>query len=337
MIKEAIIKLSNNENLTYDEASQVMEEMMTGVATQAQMGAFLTALRIKGETIDEISACAYVMRDKALRIKTDKEVMEIVGTGGDGSGTFNISTTSAFVIAAAGIPVAKHGNRSMSSKSGAADCLENLGVNITITPEQSEKVLYDTGMCFMFAQGYHSSMKYVAPVRKEIGIRNVFNILGPLTNPAHASMQLMGVYSEDLVEPLARVLYKLGVKKGMTVFGEDGMDEATMSAKTKVCEINNGEFKTYEISPEDFSLKRCKKEDLLGGNGAENAQITRDILSGKIKGAKYDTVCLNAGLSLYIAGKAENIKDGIKMAQELIDSGKAYEKLEQFVKATNQF
>ena len=337
MIKEAILKLAENKDLTYDEAAQVMDEMMSGTATQAQMGAFLTALRIKGETIEEITACANVMRAKALHIDTDKEVMEIVGTGGDGSGTFNISTTALFVIAAGGVPIAKHGNRSMSSKSGAADCLENLGVNITITPEQSKKVLDETDICFMFAQGYHSSMKYVAPVRREIGIRNIFNVLGPLTNPANAPLQLMGVYSEDLVEPLAKVLSNLGVKRGMVVYGEDGIDEATVSANTKVCEINNGEFKTYEITPEEFGFKRCNKSDLLGGDGKENAEIAKDILSGKEKGAKRDAVALNAGLSLYIAGKADSIKEGIALAQEIIDSGKAYEKIEQFAATTNQF
>lgn len=337
MIKEAILKLAENKDLTYDEAAQVMDEMMSGIATQAQMGAFLTALRIKGETIEEITACANVMRAKALHIDTDKEVMEIVGTGGDGSGTFNISTTALFVIAAGGVPIAKHGNRSMSSKSGAADCLENLGVNITITPEQSKKVLDETDICFMFAQGYHSSMKYVAPVRREIGIRNIFNVLGPLTNPANAHLQLMGVYSEDLVEPLAKVLSNLGVKRGMVVYGEDGIDEATVSANTKVCEINNGEFKTYEITPEEFGFKRCNKSDLSGDDGKENAEIAKDILSGKEKGAKRDAVALNAGLSLYIAGKADSIKDGIALAQEIIDSGKAYEKIEQFAAATNQF
>lgn len=335
MIKEAIVKITNQENLTYEEAKQVMDEMMSGQASQSQMGSFLTALRLKGETIEEITACAKVMRNKALHISSDKEVMDIVGTGGDNSGTFNISTTASFIVAAGGVPVAKHGNRSMSSKSGAADCLENLGVNISITPSQSEKVLKETGICFMFAQGYHSSMKYVAPVRKEIGIRNIFNILGPLTNPANAPLQLMGVYSQDLVEPLARVLSNLGVKRGMTVFGEDGMDEATVSAKTKICEINNGEFVTYEISPEEMGLKKCEKEDLLGGDGAENAQITKDILSGKEKGGKRDTAVLNAALSLYIAGKSNSVKDGVILAQHLIDSGKALKTMENFVAVSN--
>ncbi len=335
MIREAIIKLSTDEDLTYGEAEQVMEEIMTGTATPAQMGSFLTALAAKGETVEEITACAKVMRDKALRITALGDIMEIVGTGGDKAGTFNISTTAAFVIAAAGVRVAKHGNRSMSSKSGAADCLEALGAKIDITPEQSQAVMQETGICFMFAQCYHSSMKYVAPVRKEIGISNIFNILGPLTNPAHANMQLMGVYAPELLEPLAKVLNNLGVKRGMTVYGMDKMDEATVSANTKICEINDGSFKTYEISPEEMGFSRCAKEDLLGGDGAENAVITRNILSGKEKGPKRDVVLLNAGLSLYIAGRADSVMQGIDLAREIIDSGSAYEKMEQFVKATN--
>ena len=337
MIKEAIIKLSQNQDLSYSEAEAVMDEMMSGTATQAQMGAFLAELMVKGETIDEITACANVMRDKALRLNTTGDVMEIVGTGGDNAGTFNISTTSAFVISAEGVQVAKHGNRSMSSQSGAADCLESLGVKIDLKPEEGEKVLAETGLCFMFAQCYHSSMRYVAPVRKEIGIRNIFNILGPLTNPAHANLQLMGVYDESLVEPLAKVLSNLGVKRGMTVYGEDKMDEATVSANTKICEIDNGKFKTYEITPEEFGFKRCSKAELLGGDGKENAEITKNILTGKEQGAKRDVVLLNAGMALYIAGKADNIKDGIRLAKDIIDSGKAFAEMEQFVKATVQF
>lgn len=337
MIKEAIIKLSQNQDLSYSEAEAVMDEMMSGTATQAQMGAFLAELMVRGETIDEITACANVMRNKALRLNTTGDVMEIVGTGGDNAGTFNISTTSAFVISAAGVQVAKHGNRSMSSQSGAADCLEGLGVKIDLKPEESEKVLAETGLCFMFAQCYHSSMRYVAPVRKEIGIRNIFNILGPLTNPAHANLQLMGVYDESLVEPLAKVLSNLGVKRGMTVYGEDKMDEATVSANTKICEINNGKFKTYEITPEEFGFKRCSKDELLGGDGKENAEITKNILTGKEQGAKRDVVLLNAGMALYIAGKADNIKDGISLAKDIIDSGKAFAEMEQFAKATVQF
>lgn len=336
MIIEATKKLVTNQNLTYDDASQVMDEMMSGKATDAQMAAFLTALRIKGETVDEITACASVMRQKALHVKTKTDVLDIVGTGGDGTGTFNISTTAAFVIAAAGVPVAKHGNRSMSSKSGAADCLENLGAKISLSPEKCEEVLEKTGICFMFAQGYHSSMKYVGPVRKQIGIRNVFNLLGPLTNPANANMQITGVYSENLVEPIARVFSKLGVKRGFIFHGRDGMDEVTLTSPTKVCEIDNGEFKTFEITPEDYGMKRCEPSELLGGDGAENAEITKQILGGKIKGAKRDIVVLNAALGLVAGGKSKTIADGVKLASELIDNGKAYEKMMEFVKATNE-
>lgn len=336
MIKEAVKKLVNKNDLSYDEASQVMEEMMTGTATQAQTASFLTSLRIKGETIDEITACAQVMRDKALHIHPKTDVLDIVGTGGDGTGTFNISTTAAFVIAAAGIPVAKHGNRSMSSKSGSADCLEQLGVNINITPEQSEKVLEKTNLCFMFAQGYHSSMKYVGPVRKEIGIRNIFNLLGPLTNPASADLQITGVYSEELVEPIAKVFSNLGVKKGFVFYGKDGMDEVTVTGPTKICEIDNGSFKSYEITPLQFGLGTYSMEELIGGDGAENAEITKQILSGKLHGAKRDIVVLNAALGLYAGGKAASIEEGVKSAQEIIDSGKAYAKMEEFVKATNE-
>ena len=336
MIQEAIKKIVANEDLTYEEATQVMNEIMTGTATEAQSAAFLTALRFKGETIDEITACASVMRDKALHINPLTDTLDIVGTGGDGTGTFNISTTAAFVIAAAGIPVAKHGNRSMSSKSGSADCLEQLGINIGITPEKSAQVLDKTGMCFMFAQGYHSSMRYVGPVRKQIGIRNIFNILGPLTNRAGATLQVTGVYSAELVEPVARVFSNLGVKKGFVFYGSDGMDEVTVTGSTKVCEIDNGTFKSYEITPEQFGLGIYSKDELAGGDGAENAEITRQILSGKLHGAKRDIVLLNAALGLYIGGKAATIADGVKLAAEIIDSGKAYAKMEEFAKATNE-
>ena len=336
MIKEGIRKIVAGNDLTFDEAEQVMDEMMTGTATQAQMASFLTALRIKGETIDEITACAKVMREKAVHLRTQSDVLDIVGTGGDGTGTFNISTTAAFVVAAAGIPVAKHGNRSMSSKSGAADCLEKLGVNLAITPEKNEEVLKKTDICFMFAQNYHSSMRFVGPVRKEIGIRNIFNLLGPLTNPASASLQVTGVYSEALVEPIARVFSNLGVRRGFVVRGADGMDEVTVTGSTKVCEIDNGSFKTYNISSEDFGLGKYEMSELAGGDGAENAEITKQVLKGKLKGAKRDIVVLNAALGLVAGGKADTIADGVKLAQEIIDSGKAYAKLEEFVKATNE-
>ena len=336
MIKEAIVKLSKRENLDIDTTKQVMNEIMSGEATEAQIGAFLTALMMKGETIDEITACATVMREKALHINPKVKVMEIVGTGGDGTGTFNISTTSEFVISAGGVPVAKHGNRSMSSKSGAADCLENLGVNLNITPERSEEVLNQCGMCFMFAQCYHKSMKYVAKPRKEIGIRNIFNILGPLTNPASASMQVMGVFSQDLCEPLAQTLINLGVKKGMVIYGLDGMDEATVTTKTYCSEIRDGKVHSYYITPEEVGLKTYPMDDLIGGNGKENAEITLDILTGKEQGAKRDIVLLNSGIAFYVAGKADSIKSGVDYAKEIIDSGKAFATKEAFVALTNE-
>ena len=275
MIKEAIVKLSKKEDLTYQEAETVMDEIMSGQATPVQMSSYLTALSIKGETIDEITASAAGMRAHCIKLLHDLDVLEIVGTGGDGANSFNISTTSSLVIAAGGVPVAKHGNRAASSKSGAADVLEALGVNITIPPEKSAELLKKINICFLFAQNYHIAMKYVAPIRKELGIRTVFNILGPLANPAGASMQLFGVYSEELVEPLAHVLHNLGCKRAMTIYGMDSIDEISLSADTKVCEFKNDEFKSYTIKPEDFGFTRCKKEDLVGGEPAVNARIAR--------------------------------------------------------------
>lgn len=334
MIKEAIIKVTNKEDLTYDEALQVMNEIMDGEATDVQKSAYLTALSMKGETIDEITGSAVGMRSHALQVQHDMDVLEIVGTGGDKSNSFNISTTASLVIAAAGVPVAKHGNRAASSKSGAADCLEALGVKIALEPEQSEALLKEIGITFLFAQKYHTAMKYVGPIRKELGIRTVFNILGPLTNPANANLQVMGVYSEKLVEPMARVLHKMGVKQGMVVFGMDVLDEISLSADTRVCEFKNEEFKTYTISPEQFGYERCSKEDLLGGTPEENAAITKAILSGE-KGPKRDAVVMNAGAGIYVAGKADSLKAGMKLAEELIDSGAAMKKLEAFVEKTN--
>ena len=333
MIKEAIIKLSKKEDLTYQEAETVMDEIMSGQATPVQMSSYLTALSIKGETIDEITASAAGMRAHCIKLLHDLDVLEIVGTGGDGANSFNISTTSSMVIAAGGVPVAKHGNRAASSKSGAADVLEALGVNITISPEKSAELLKKINICFLFAQNYHIAMKYVAPIRKELGIRTVFNILGPLSNPAGANMELMGVYDQSLVEPL--VMAKLGVTKGMVVFGQDKLDEISMSAPTSVCEIKDGWFQSYEITPEQFGYERCSKEDLAGGTPAENAEITRAILKGEEKGPKRQAVCLNAGAALYIAGKAESLEAGVKMAEELIDNGSAMKKLEEFIKESN--
>ena len=335
MIKEAIVKLSKKEDLTYQEAETVMDEIMSGQATPVQMSSYLTALSIKGETIDEITASAAGMRAHCIKLLHDLDVLEIVGTGGDGANSFNISTTSSLVIAAGGVPVAKHGNRAASSKSGAADVLEALGVNITIPPEKSAELLKKINICFLFAQNYHIAMKYVAPIRKELGIRTVFNILGPLSNPAGANMELMGVFDQALVEPLAQVLISLGVKRGMVVYGQDKLDEISMSAPTKVCEIKDGWFKTYVIKPEDFGLTRCTKEDLVGGTPDENAEITKNILKGE-KGPKRDAVLMNAGAALYIGGKAENMKDGIELASVLIDSGKALETLEKLIEVSNR-
>lgn len=337
MIREAIIKLTQKQDLTYAEAEQVLNEIMEGQATQVQMAAYLTALAMKGETIDEITASAVSMRAHGLHLNHDMEVLEIVGTGGDGANSFNISTTASLVIAAGGVPVAKHGNRAASSKCGAADVLEALGANISLDPEQNTKLLQDTGFCFLFAQKYHSAMKYVGPVRKELGIRTIFNILGPLTNPAAASMQIMGVYEEALVEPLAKVLANLGVKRGMAVYGKDKLDEISVSAPTAVCEIDNGSFRTYEITPEQFGYARAAKADMAGGTPQENAQITRGILTGKDQGPKRQAVCLNAGAALYVAGKAESFEAGVRLAEELIDSGKAGSKLEEYVKESNSF
>lgn len=334
MIKEAIIDLSNKKDLAPEVVEQVMDEIMSGQTSQVQTAAYLTALSMKGETIDEIVASARGMRKHATQLQSSKELLEIVGTGGDRSNSFNISTTSSIVLAAAGINVAKHGNRAASSKSGAADVLEALGVNISITPEKNEKVLDEVGICFLFAQTYHAAMKYVGPVRKELAIRTVFNILGPLTNPASATMQVMGVYSADLVEPMANVLYKLGVTKGMVVYGTDGLDEISASAKTLVCEINGGDFKTYELDPRDYGFELCDKSELVGGTPEENAQITRDILNG-VKGAKRNAVVLNVAAGLHVA-KGIDFASAVKEAEETIDSGKALAKLEEFIKATNE-
>ena len=336
MIRESIIKLSKKQNLSYEEAEAVMDEIMSGKATPVQMSAYLTALALKGETIEEITASAAGMRAHCIKLLHDMDVLEIVGTGGDGSNSFNISTTASLVISAGGVPVAKHGNRAASSKSGAADVLEALGVKITIPPEKSQELLKKIGICFLFAQNYHIAMKYVAPIRKELGIRTVFNILGPLSNPAGANMELMGVYDEALVKPLAQVMANLGVTRGMVVFGQDSLDEISMSAPTSVCEIKDGAFTSYMLTPEQFGYERCTKEELQGGTPQENAKITRDILEGKENGAKRHAVCLNAGAALYIAGKADTIEAGVKLAEQLIDSGAAKNKLEEFIAKSNE-
>lgn len=338
MIKEAIVKIVNKEDLTYDEAYAVMNEIMSGKTTATQNAAFLAALSTKSaraETTDEIAGCAAAMRDHATKVETGMDVFEIVGTGGDNANSFNISTTSALVAAAGGMKVAKHGNRAASSKCGTADCLEALGVNIQQSPERCQELLDEVGMCFFFAQKYHASMKYVGAIRKELGFRTVFNILGPLTNPATPSMQLLGVYDEYLVEPLAQVLINLGIKRGMVVYGQDKLDEISMSAPTTVCEIRDGWFKSTVIAPEDFGFERCTKEDLRGGTPAENAQITRAILSGE-KGPKRNAVLMNAGAALYIGGKADSLKDGVALAAENIDSGRAMATLNKFIEVSNR-
>ncbi len=338
MIKEAIVKIVNKHDLSYDEAYSVMNEIMSGETTPTQNAAFLAALSTKSakaETTDEIAGCAAAMRDHATKVDTGMDIFEIVGTGGDNAHSFNISTTSALVCAAGGMKVAKHGNRAASSKCGTADCLEALGVNINQSPDRCKQLLKEVGMCFFFAQKYHTSMKYVGPIRKELGFRTVFNILGPLTNPGSPKMQLLGVYDEYLAEPLAQVLINLGVRRGMVVYGQDKLDEISMSAPTSVCEFKDGWFKSYTITPEEFGFERCTKEDLLGGTPEENAEITRAILRGE-KGHKRNAVLINAGAALYIGGKAESISDGIALAAQIIDSGKATETLNSFIEVSNR-
>ena len=338
MIKEAMVKIVSKGDLTYDEAYTVMNEIMSGQTTPTQNAAFLAALTTKSaraETTDEIAGCAAAMRAHATKVETGMELFEIVGTGGDNAHSFNISTTSALVAAAGGVKVAKHGNRAASSQCGTADCLEALGVNIQQSPEKCVELLREVGMCFFFAQKYHTSMKYVGAIRKELGFRTVFNILGPLTNPGTPSMQLLGVYDDYLVQPLAQVLISLGVRRGMVVYGQDKLDEISLSAPTTVCEIKDGWFKSRVITPEEFGFARCTREDLKGGTPAENAAITRAILSGE-QGHKRNAVLLNAGASLYIAGKADTMKDGVALAGELIDSGAATRTLEKLIAVSNR-
>lgn len=340
MIKEAIEKIVNKEDLSYDEAYAVMNEIMDGSTTQTQNAAFLAALSTKStkaETIDEISGCANAMREHAIPVPHDGlEVLEIVGTGGDKAKSFNISSTSAMVIAAGGVMVAKHGNRAASSASGAADVLEALGVNIQEDPSLCLKLLNEVGVCFMFAQKYHTSMKYVGAIRKELGIRTVFNILGPLTNPAKPEYYVLGVYDEYLVEPIAKVLNNMGVKRALVVFGEDVLDEISPSAPTKVCELKDGFYNTYEIKPEDFGLARGTKAEIVGGTPEQNADITRDILDGKERGTRRTAVLMNAGAGLYVTGKASSLKEGVELAGKLIDDGSARKVLDAFVKVSNE-
>ena len=335
MIREAILSLAKRQDLSYETAEAVMHEIMTGEATPVQMSAYLTALSLKGETTDEITASASGMRQHCVRLLHEVDALEIVGTGGDHANSFNISTTAAIIAAAAGVPVAKHGNRGASSQCGAADVLEALGVNINIPPEKSAELLENIGICFLFAQNYHIAMKYVAPIRRELAIRTVFNILGPLTNPAGAKMELMGVYDRELVEPLAQVLCNLGVRSAMVVYGEDGLDEISLSSTTFVCEVKDGWVRSYTIKPEQFGFNRCKKEDLQGGTPAENAKILRMILEGE-KGARRDASVLNAAAALFVTGKYASIDEAIKIANDAIDSGKAFDKLETFIHSSNE-
>ncbi|HHW00517.1 MAG TPA: anthranilate phosphoribosyltransferase [Clostridiaceae bacterium] len=335
MIKEAIQRLLNRENLSLEMTKSVMDEIMSGSATNAQIASFITAMRMKGETIDEITACAMIMRKYGTKLKYDGDVLDIVGTGGDQAYTFNISTVSSLVISAAGVPVAKHGNRSVSSKCGSADVLEALGVKIDIPVTKSEKILKEIGICFMFAPNYHSSMKYAAPVRKELGVRTIFNILGPLASPANANFQLLGVYDENLVEPLARVLSNLGVKKAMVVHGHDGLDEISLTTSSTVCEVNEGYLNSFFLDPRQFGFEYCKPEDLIGGGPQENAEIAISILSGE-KGPKRDIVLLNSAVCLYMFYNNITLRECVKMAADIIDSGRAIEQLNRFVKLSNE-
>lgn len=339
MIKDAIIKIVNKGDLTYDEAKAVMLEIMNGKTTPTQNAAFLAALSTKStkaETIDEISGCAEAMRSMATPVPhPGMDVLEVVGTGGDGAHSFNISTTSAMVIASAGVKVAKHGNRAASSLCGTADCLETLGLNIEQDPKLALKMLEETNFCFLFAQKYHAAMKYIGPIRKELGFRTVFNILGPLTSPAKPTMILLGVYDEYLVEPLAKVLSTLGVKRGIVAYGQEKLDEISPNGPTTICELRDGYYRTSILRPEDFGMVPGTKDDLVGGTPEENADITRGILKGTVQGPKRNAVLLNAGTALFIAGKADSIGAGIKMAADLIDSGKAMETLNRCIAVSN--
>lgn len=337
MIKEAIIKIVNKEDLTYEEANTTMLEIMRGETTPTQNAAFLAALSTKAETIEEIAGCASAMRSLATPVKhPGMEVLEIVGTGGDNAHSFNISTTAAMVIAAGGVKVAKHGNRAASSLSGTADCQEALGINIQMDPDKALRMLQSVGYCFLFAQKYHAAMKYVGPIRKELGFRTVFNILGPLTNPASPEYFVLGVYDEYLVEPIAKVLCSLGVKRGIVVYGQDRMDEISASAPTTICELRDGYYRTSVIRPEDFGMTRGSKDEVVGGTPEENALITRDILSGKTQGTRKNIVALNAGAALFTAGKADTLADGVKLAVKLIDDGSALKKLDEVIRASNE-
>ena len=331
-----IKKLVEGNDLTYEETVDAMTSIMEGKATEAQIGSLLTALRIQGETVEEITASATVMRKKCNQLKGEGDLLDIVGTGGDCTNTFNVSTISSLVVAAAGVKVAKHGNRSVSSKCGSADVLEALGVKLDITKEQNEKVLNEIGICFMFAPLYHSAMKYVAAPRKQMGIRTIFNILGPLASPAYANLQVLGVYAEALVKPMAQVLANLGVKHAMVVYGQDGVDEVSLCAPTSVCEVRGKEIKNFVLKPEELGLNLCKQSDLVGGEAALNKQIALDILQG-VKGPKRDMVLINSAVALTTAFDNLSLKEALALSAEMIDSGKAFKKLQDFVEITNSF
>lgn len=334
MIKEAILKLAKKQDISYEMAESSMDEIMRGQATDVQMSSYLTALSMKGETIDEITASAASLRNHCIKLLPDMDVLEIVGTGGDGSNSFNISTVSSLVISAGGVPVAKHGNRAASSKCGSADVLESLGVNIELSPEKSKEMLKKIGICFLYAQNYHIAMKYVAPIRRELGIPTIFNILGPLSNPAGANMEVLGVYDESLVLPIAMVIHNLGVKNAMVVYGQDKLDEISISSPTTVCEIKDGKFSQYTLNPEDYGFKISQRSEITGGSPKVNAQIALNVLNGE-KGAKRDAVLLNSAAGLYIGGKVPNLEKGISLAEDLIDTGKANEKLDDFISVSN--
>lgn len=336
-IQEGISKVVSGQSLSYDEMKPIFTDIMEGRTTEAQIASFLTALRMKGETIDEITACASVLREVCMPMDTgEADVLDIVGTGGDGAGSINISTISSFVIAAGGAKVGKHGNRSMSSKCGSADCLESLGVNLKITPERNIEILSEIGICFMFAQTYHAAMKYAAPVRKQIGIRTIFNVLGPLANPARAKLQVLGVYDESLAEPLAHTLKNLGVKRAAVIHGSDGLDEATVCGETYVHELKDGEVTKYTVTPEQVGLKLYPEGALKGGSPEENAETALKILKGEERGAKRDAVVLNSAIGLYVSELGQTLAECVKKAEELIDSGAALEKLESLVRLSNE-
>lgn len=333
--KDYIEKILNNFNLTEDEASSVFGEIMEGKLTNAQISAFVVALRSKGETIDEITGFVKTMRNRMEKIHVNgNHLIDTCGTGGDGKNTFNISTLSAFVAAGAGCKIAKHGNRAVSSKSGSADLLESLGVKINLSPEKVKKSIEETGMGFLFAPNFHKAMKYAAPARREIGIKTVFNILGPLTNPANAKRQLTGVFNEKLTEPLAGVLKKLGTERAMIVHGEDGLDEITITGKTKITELYDGKIKTYHVEPEEFGINRGNLNDIVYKNAEENKEIALSILKGE-KSSRRDIVLLNAGATIYLSGIANSLKEGISLAKESIDSGAAMKKLNELIEFTN--